>query len=47
MNQHEHVQEARELIRRAQEESANGGNHRIAAEFLWGAFAHCLIAALH
>ena len=33
MNQREHCQEARELIRRAQVESANGGNHRIAAEF--------------
>ena len=44
MNQSEHVQEARELIRRGQEESENGGNDRIAAEFLWGAFAHCLIA---
>lgn len=44
MNQQEHAQEARELLRRAQQESANGGNHRVAAEFLWGAFAHCLIA---
>lgn len=44
MNQQEHAQEARELTRRAQEESTRGGNHRIAAEFLWGAFAHCLIA---
>ena len=44
MNQHEHTQEATELVRRAQEESTNGGNERIAAELLWGAFAHCLIA---
>ena len=43
MNQQEHAQEALELMRRAQEELANGGNHRIAAGFLWGAFAHCLI----
>ena len=43
MNQQEHTQEARELIRRADEESTDGGNERIAAEFLWGAFAHCLI----
>ena len=43
MNQHEHTQEARELIRRAGEESKDGGNERVAAEFLWGAFAHCLI----
>ena len=44
MNQHEHTQEATELVRRAHEESTNGGNERIAAELLWGAFAHCLIA---
>ena len=43
MNQQEHTQEARELIRRADEESTDGGNERIAAELLWGAFAHCLI----
>ncbi len=43
MNQNEHTQEARELMRRAHEELTNGGNNRIAAEFLWGAFAHCLI----
>ena len=43
MNQNEHTQEARELMSRAQEELTNGGNNRIAAEFLWGAFAHCLI----
>ena len=35
---------ARELMRRADQESAaDGGNEMIAAEFLWGAFAHCLI----
>ena len=33
---------SREL--RAHEESTNGGNPLIAAELLWGAFAHCLIA---
>ena len=33
MNQHEHTQEARELIRRAGEESKDGGNERVAAEF--------------
>lgn len=44
MNQPEHTQEATELVRRAHEESTNGGNERIAAELLWGAFAHCLIA---
>ena len=43
MNEDEHTQEARELIRRADEESTDGGNERIAAELLWGAFAHCLI----
>ena len=43
MNQEEHVSMARELIGRADEESRNGGNEMIAAEFLWGAFAHCLI----
>ena len=44
MNQDDHRQEARELLRRAQEEATDGGNDRIAAELLWGAFAHCLIA---
>ena len=43
MNQAEHIEEARELARRAEEETRDGGNERIAAEFLWGAFAHCLI----
>ena len=43
MNQQEHVSTARELTERADEESRNGGNELIAAEFLWGAFAHCLI----
>ena len=43
MNQNEDTQEARELMRRAQEELTNDGNNRITAEFLWGAFAHCLI----
>ena len=44
MNQGEHGQEARELLRRTDQETADGGNERIAAELLWGAFAHCLIA---
>ena len=43
MNQTEHVTMARELLGRADEESSDGGNDMIAAEFLWGAFAHCLI----
>ena len=44
MNQEEHVSVARELIERADEESKNGGSELVAAEFLWGAFAHCLIS---
>ena len=43
MNQEEHINMARELVDRADKESGNGGNEMIAAEFLWGAFAHCLI----
>ena len=43
MNRHEHTQEAQDLLKRADEESTDGGNDRIAAEFLWGALAHCLI----
>lgn len=43
MNQQEHLGMARELIRRANQESQDGGNEMVAAEFLWGAFAHCLI----
>ena len=44
MNQEEHLSMAREFIRQADEESAaDGGNQMIAAELLWGAFAHCLI----
>ncbi len=34
---------AQELTGRADEESTNGGKELIAAEFFWGAFAHCLI----
>ena len=42
MNQEEHLSMARELMRRADQESAaDGGNEMIAAEFLWGALAHC------
>ena len=44
MNQAEHRQEARELLRKVHEEATDGGNERIAAELLWGAIAHCLIA---
>ena len=36
---------ARDLARRAEEETRDGGNELIAAELLWGAFAHCLITA--
>ena len=37
MNQEEHLNMARELMRRADQESAaDGGNEMIAAEFLWG-----------
>ena len=43
MNQEEHVSTARELMRRADQEWQHGGNDMIAAELLWGAFAHCLI----
>ena len=44
MNQDEHLSMARELMRRADQESAaDGGNEMIAAEFLWGALAHWLI----
>jgi hypothetical protein len=34
---------AQELTARADEELQSGGNEQIAAEFMWGAFAHCLI----
>ena len=43
MNQGEHTNTARELLERADQESGIGGNDIIAAEFLWGAFVHCLI----
>ena len=43
MNQEEHASTARELMTRADEEWQNGGNDMIAAELLWGAFAHCLL----
>ena len=35
---------ARELMSRAEMEQRTSGNELVAAEFLWGAFAHCLIA---
>ena len=34
---------AQGLSQRADQELRGGGNELIAAEFLWGAFAHCLI----
>ena len=42
MNQEQHINMARELVDRADNESKNGGNEMVAAELLWGAFAHCL-----
>ena len=44
MNQEEHLSTARELLQRAYQERQDGGNDMIAAELLWGAFAHCLIS---
>ena len=44
MNQEEHLAMARELLGRNNQESSGGGNDIIAAELLWGSFAHCLIA---
>ena len=38
------METAQELRKRADEESRDGGNELVAAELLWGAFAHCLIA---
>ena len=35
---------AQEFAIRADRELQNGGNQLVAAELLWGAFAHCLIA---
>ena len=43
MNQEEHLSTAQDLMTRASQESQDGGNDLIAAELLWGAFAHCLI----
>lgn len=43
MNREEHLNTARELLQRASQERQDGGNDMIAAELLWGAFAHCLI----
>ena len=43
MNPKEHIGMAQELMERAEQESRDGGNELVAAEFLWGAFAHCLI----
>ena len=35
---------ARYLVSRVEMEQLPSGNEMVAAEFLWGAFAHCLIA---
>ena len=43
MNQTGHIETARDFARRADEEARAGGNQMIAAELLWGAFAHCMI----
>ena len=44
LNQEEHIRTAQELSARADEELRSGGNQLVAAELMWGAFAHCLIA---
>ena len=43
MNQQEHISKARELLERAHQETAGGGDEFLAAEMMWGAFCHCLI----
>ena len=43
MNQEEHLNMAQGLVQLAEQETSSGGNELIAAEFLWVAFAHCLI----
>lgn len=40
----ERLQTIEEFVRRSDDEFDNGGNALIAAEILWGALAHCLIA---
>ena len=40
----EHIVMANELVRRHRQENEPGGDDLIAAEMLWGAFAHALIA---
>lgn len=44
MNQEEHLSMARELMKPADQESGDEDNDMIAAEFLRGALAQCLIA---
>ena len=43
MNQEEHINKARELLVRANQESTGGGDDLLAAEMMWGALCHCLI----
>lgn len=40
----DHVQTARHLMARADQEMADAGNLRIASELQWGAFIQCIIA---
>lgn len=47
VNRQERTREARELLKRAEDEPENGGDERTAAGFLWKAFAHCLLADGH
>ena len=44
MPKNEHIAMVNELVGRHRHESEPGGNDMIAAEMLWGAFAHALIA---
>ena len=44
LSKDEHIATANELVRRYQQENEPGGNSMVAAEMLWGAFAHALIA---
>ena len=45
MTPQDHLTTARLLLDRAHHDLTPGGNQMIAAELLWGAFAHCLISA--
>ena len=40
----ERLQTIEEFVKRSDDEFDNGGNAMVAAEILWGALAHCLIA---